>query len=174
MGRTVWSVGTVVCIWCHSYLLSLVLCGWCCGCWSRYSLPRGAKRRMGNQVARVGNASHRKVESATAAGAGNGNHGANVTTSSTAAAVVSKSEPDHHNSHTQFFPIENLAKVQRPARSVSNRPQIVGCTLGALENRSGKTWGDTTSSVAKHFYSCLGERQKQSLSTRFFKLFSSY
>jgi len=109
VGRTL--VGIVVCIWCHLYLLSLVLCGWCCGCWSRYSLPRGAKRRMGNQVARVGNASHRKVESAPAASTGNGNHGVNVTASSTTP-VISKSEPDHHNSHTQFFPIENLAKVQ--------------------------------------------------------------
>ncbi|KAG5309704.1 RTC5 protein, partial [Acromyrmex insinuator] len=66
---------------------------------------------MGNQVARVGNASHRKVESTPAASTGNGNHGANVTASSIAAAVVSKSEPDHHNSHTQFFPIENLSKI---------------------------------------------------------------
>ncbi|XP_018404252.1 PREDICTED: uncharacterized protein LOC108780912 isoform X2 [Cyphomyrmex costatus] len=58
---------------------------------------------MGNQVARVGNMSYRKMESAT----GNGNHGANVT-ASTAADVVSKSEPDDH---TQFFPIDSLAKI---------------------------------------------------------------
>lgn len=66
---------------------------------------------MGNQVARVGNASHKKVESATTAGAGNGSHGTNVA-ATTASAVVSKSEPDHPNTHTQFFPIESLAKVQ--------------------------------------------------------------
>ena len=45
-----------------------------------------------------------------------------------------------------------------------------GRTLGALENHSGKMWSDMTS-VAKHFYSCLGERQKQPLSIQFFKLF---
>jgi len=113
------AVRTVVCIWCRACLLSRMLCGWCCGCWSRYSLPQGAKRRMGNQVARVGNASHKKAESATATtmGAGNGSHGTNT---ATAAAVVSKSEPEHHNSHTQFFPIESLAKVQRFIRLFSD------------------------------------------------------
>jgi len=113
------AVRTVVCIWCRACLLSRMLCGWCCGCWSRYSLPRGAKRRMGNQVARVGNASHKKAESATAMGAGNGSHGTSIATAA-AAAVVSKSEPEHHNSHTQFFPIESLAKVQRLARLFKN------------------------------------------------------
>lgn len=62
-----------------------------------------AVRKMGNQMTRVGNASHKKAESATVAG--------NTQTASiTAKNASGKSEPEH-DSHMQFFPIESLAKV---------------------------------------------------------------
>jgi len=123
---------------------------------------------MGNQVARVGNASHKKAEPATAMGAGNGSHGTNT------AAVVSKSEPEHHNSHTQFFPIESLAKVQRLARLFKNVPGIsiegrMSCI--SPEKLFGEKRGsDTIFSVAKHFYSCLRKLQKRSLVTWLFRI----
>lgn len=63
-----------------------------------------AIRKMGNQVTRVGNASHKKAESATVTG--------NAQGANTVARSASKSEPDH-NSHMQFLPIESLAKVGR-------------------------------------------------------------
>lgn len=59
---------------------------------------------MGNHIARAGNGSHKKVESATA-GTGNATHATNAT------AAAPKSEPDHPGSHMQFVPIESLAKV---------------------------------------------------------------
>ncbi|XP_014474777.1 PREDICTED: restriction of telomere capping protein 5 isoform X1 [Dinoponera quadriceps] len=57
---------------------------------------------MGNQVTRVGNASHKKAESTTVTG--------NAQGANAVARSASKSEPDH-NSHMQFFPIESLAKT---------------------------------------------------------------
>ncbi|EZA58764.1 hypothetical protein X777_14933 [Ooceraea biroi] len=64
---------------------------------------------MGNQMTRAGNVSHKRIESA-ATGVGNATHGS-ANAAAAAPKSTSKSEPEQHNSHTQFFPIESLAKT---------------------------------------------------------------
>lgn len=100
-------------------------------------------------MARVGHASHKKVESATAADrAGNGNHGSTNVSSATSA--VSRSEPDHHNSHTQFLPIESLAKIL--SHLASQEEHVNGITKSVFERYLFPTHPELSEKLFNHLH----------------------